>query len=565
MQAVSGGQAESYKREQLQPVSESCESSATQQLLPSESPVVSKNQDSELASADPTLTAEVTESAQLSEDHSITESSPDQTISESQDQSTGITESPQDQNITESSQDQPQVDDANATADSQVESEVRDDVTRGSDQFGSETASQEVENQVTLTPSEQDVEVKMGIATELTEKDPPVTGVQLNVDFSEKPQEPVVTELNEKDSLETTAQPNTELREKPQEVVSELNENAQEAATGLAEVQGTSEQEGMLAGERRMEEGGKEEEEDEVVVSYSPVRDEDDQPGGGDGVLDDHATAGQDVESDEEPRSKLAGPAVCDVPAAGTSGGALTTEDHGQEVAAASLIPVKSMPTPEEGETSGLATGTGDGDHAGLEHTAGDNAATPDVVPKVASDGVPIPPLPPLPPGVPAPPPPPPPPPGVEVEEKWPYPRPLPSDVPNDDSIPTPPLPPGVPLPPPPPSPPPLPSPARMGNQQPRPTPSPNDRLPASVSDWYYYNDSFCYIRFGNHSSIAHTHRPFNTHIHTYIHTHSHTHTHTHTHSHTLTHTNAPAGGCSPSCNAGHSGGCLPPSSAPSP
>jgi len=261
-----------------------------------------------------------------------------------------------------------------------------------------------------------------------------------------------------------------------------LNENAQEPAAGLAEVQGTIEREEVLTGEGGKGEGGKEEEADEVVVSYSPVRDEDDQQSGGDGALDDHATV-QDVAFDEEPHSKLEVPTVHDMPATG-NGVALTTEKQDQEDAADSLTPVIPKPTPEEGETLDLATRAEDGEHPKLNDedavvVASNNAATPDVVAKVTSDGVPIPPLPPLPPGVPTPPPPPPLPPGVEAEEQLPYLRPMPNYIPNDDSIPTPPLPPGVP---PPPPPPPLPSRAKVGNQQPRLKPAQDDRLPESVS-----------------------------------------------------------------------------------
>ena len=499
-QTVSGGQVESHELEQQQPVSESCKSSAPQQLHPSESAVKSENQDSELASAGPTVTAGAAESSQLSQDHSITESIQDQGITESQDQSTGITESPHDPNVTESSEDQPQVDDANADS-RQVQGEVRDDLMQGSDTFRSETASQEVEQ-------------ALGITTQLTEKDAQETAGQPNVEQTEEPQELVSQkdtketsqpnvglseelvsegtqettsqpnvglseELVSEGTQETTSQPNVGLSEEPQELVSELNENAQEVAAGLAEVQGTIEREEVLTGDRGKGEGGKEEEADEVVVSYSPVWGEDDQQSGGDGALDDHAAV-QDVAFDEEPRSKLEVPTVHDIPATG-NGVALTTDKQDQED---SLPPVVPKPTPEEGESLELATGTEDGERPKLNDedaviVASNNAATPDVVAKVTSDGVPIPPLPPLPPGVPTPPPPPPLPPGVEAEEQLPYPRPMPNYIPNDDSIPTPPLPPGVP---PPPPPPPLPSRAKVGNQQPRLKPAQDDRLPESVS-----------------------------------------------------------------------------------
>ena len=327
----------------------------------------SENQDSELA-----VTAGAAESSQLSQDHSITESIQDQRITESQDQSTGITESPHDPNVTESSEDQPQVDDANADS-RQVQGEVRDDLMHGSDTFRSETASQEVEQALGIT----------------TEKDAQETAGQPNVEQTEEPQElvsekgtkeisqpnvGVSEELVSEGTQETTSQPNVGLSEEPQELVSELNENAQEPAAGLAEVQDTIEREEVLTGERGKMEGGKEEGVDEVVVSYSPVRDENNQQSGGDGALDDHAAV-QDVAFDEEPHSKLEVPTVHD-------GVALTTDKQNQED---SLTPVVPKPTPEEGETLELATGTENGECPKLNDedtvvVASNNAATPDAV-----------------------------------------------------------------------------------------------------------------------------------------------------------------------------------------
>ena len=267
-----------------------------------------------------------------------------------------------------------------------------------------------------------------------------------------------------------------DLEVKNSQAPAEMRENqAQEIAAQQTEKQEASQssdkpQEGAITEaqekEVEMSAGKQQEEEEEVlIVSYSSIQPEGEQPSGEDVVVSNHVS-GQLREGDEEPpHSKLDG-----------------IESGSDKVEPRPLESVQE----EEGEVPELVTAAGEGDGyqrlqaEGPAVVPSDGAAILDVASEVTSDDILIPPLPPLPPGVPHPPPPPPPPPGVEVQESWPYPRPKPKYVPNDDSIPSPPpppLPPGVP---PPPPPPPLASPT--DSQQPRPKPPQIDQLPELVS-----------------------------------------------------------------------------------
>ena len=340
-----------------------------------------------------------------------------------------ITESSQDQtmnmdpSLPKSQESQVMSDHASTNTDAQEQGENGDGVTQDGRESVKQTVTREEDDRQDMIDSgEQDLEVKNSQAPE------------------------IAAQLRENEAQEIAAQQNEK------QGGSQSCDKPQEGATTEAQ-----EKEVETSADEQQEE-----EEEVLIVSYSSIQPEGDGPSG-EGVVVDKHVSGQLREGDEEPRSKLDGV---------ESGSDKVELESAQE---------------EEGEVPELVTAVGEGDGyqrleaEGPAVVPSDGAAILDVASEITSDDIPIPPLPPLPPGVPhPPPPPPPPPPGEEVQESWPYPRPKPKYVPNDDSIPSPPLPPLPPGVPPPPPPPPLASPA--DSQQPRPKRPQIDQLPEVVS-----------------------------------------------------------------------------------